>query len=182
MATLRTSIEMLKDREYTNLQACQTYEEVVQNMTDAKQIVTGGGKGTIHVYFHNEERVGVKTLRTWTENNLADKIIVVSLEGPTAFTRREATEVHKHVQFFTFRDLCVNITRHVLTPKHERIDESELPYIKSDDNSELPVLAVTDKIAQYYAFELGDIVRITRTAGTQEPVYFYRIVRQLPTA
>lgn len=175
--TLTTCIQMLCDRGYANIQACQTIDEITQSMVDTRYIVSGGGRMTIHVFFHNEDRIGVKQLRTWVENSSADKIIIVSLDGPTAFTRKEAEQNFKQVQFFTFRELCVNITRHVLTPKHERIPAEQVPYRLSKERNELPILATTDRVAQYYAYDVGDIIRITRTAGVQEPVYFYRIVR-----
>lgn len=176
--TLTTVIEMLKDRGYSNIKSCQTFDEIVQNMTDLRYIVCGTmDKSFINVFFHNEERVGVRQLRQWVESSTADRIIVVSLDGPTAFTRKEAEQNYKQVQFFTFRDLCVNITRHTLVPKHERIDGAKLPLGLTESKAELPILYTNDRIAQYYAFAPGDVVRITRTAGVQEPVYYYRIVR-----
>ena len=183
IATLKTTIEMLKDRGYANIQSCQTVEEIMQNMTDNRHIVFGGGNKIIHVYFHNEERVGVKQLRSWVETSTADNIIVISLDGPTAFTRKEAEQNYRQVQFFCFRDMCVNITRHTLVPKHEKIPErARLPFVLSEKGLELPTLYTSDKVAQYYAYNVGDIIRITRTAGVQEPVYFYRLVQSPPAS
>jgi len=149
-------------------------------MADCQQVVRGGGSKTAHVYFHNEERVGVKQLRLWVEASSADSIIIVSLEGPTSFTRREAEQNYPQVQFFQYRDVCVNITKHQLVPKHEKI--SKLPFETSDNMAEIPILYTTDKIAQYYNYGQGDLIRVTRTCGVQEPVYFYRIVRAPPAA
>lgn len=173
---------MLKDRGYVNIQACQTIEEISQNMVESRYIVSGSGGESIQVFFHNEDRVGVKQLRTWVENCMADKIIIVSLEGPTAFTRKEAESSYENVQFFTFRELCVNIMHHMLVPKHEKVTEDEIPYRLSASRAELPTLSTADKVAQYYAYEPGDIIRITRTAGVQEPIYFYRIVRSMSSS
>ena len=180
--TLTTCIEMLKDRGYVNIQACQTVEEITQNMVEARYIVSGSGNESIQIFFHNEDRVGVKQLRTWVENSMADKIIIVSLEGPTAFTRKEAESCYEKVQFFTFRELCVNIMHHILVPKHEKVTENDVPYRLSASRAELPILATSDKVAQYYAYEPGDIIRITRTAGVQEPIHFYRIVRNMTSS
>ena len=183
VSTLRTCIEMLKDRGLDFVQACQTIDEITQNIIDARPIVTASGRGPhTCIYFHNEDRVGVKAMRQWIESSIADAIIVVSLEGPTAFTRKEAEHNCPQVQFFLFRDLCVNITRHSLVPKHERITEKEIPLQLSATMHELPMLWTTDRVAQYYAYRSGDLVRITRTAGTQEPVHYYRIVRPPPAS
>lgn len=180
-SVLKTTIEMLKDRNYEHIQACQTIDEVVQNMNDNRFIVCGNGTQVVHVFFHNDERLGVKQLRSWVEQSAADNIIVVSLDGPTAFTRKEAENQFPHVQFFLFKDLCVNITRHCLVPKHEKIEStSDLPLPFTTSKNELPGLYTTDKVAQYYAYAPGDVIRITRTAGVQEPVYYYRMVRLPP--
>lgn len=181
--SLKTMIEMLKDRGHTNIQSCQTLEEITQNMTDNRYVVCGGGETQVQVFFHNEERVGVKQLRSWVETSTADAIIIVSLDGPTAFTRKEAEQNYPHVQFFTFRDVCVNITKHHLVPKHEKVtDASSMRLKTSESKNELPVLYTTDKIAQYYAYAPGDVVRITRTVGVQEPVFFYRLITAPPAA
>lgn len=182
MSTLKTIIEMLTDRGYQNIQACQTVEEVTEHMTESRFIVCGGGRQTVHVYFHNEDRVGVKQLRSWVEASNVDSIIVVSLDGPTSFTRRESEQNYHQVQFFLFRDLCVNITKHVLVPKHEKVTRDELPFELSESMDEVPTFYTTDKVVQYYAFQVGDIVRITRTAGVQEPVFYFRIVRSPPAS
>lgn len=181
--SLKTMIEMLKDRGYSNIQSCQTLEEITQNMTDNRYVVCGGGETHVQVFFHNEERVGVKQLRSWVETSTAEAIIIVSLDGPTAFTRKEAEQSYPHVQFFTFRDVCVNITKHQLVPKHEKVtDPSSIRLKTSESKNELPVLYTTDRIAQYYAYAPGDVVRITRTVGVQEPVFFYRLITAPPAA
>lgn len=182
MTTLRTVIEMLDDRNYINIQACQTIEEVVHNMKEGRCIAYGTqGSSVIQVFFHNEDRVGVKQLRTWVESTSADSIVIVSLEGPTAFTRREADQNYSKIQFFLFRDLCVNITKHILVPRHEKIPLSQVPFDISSSMDEVPSLYSTDRVAQYYSYKPDDIIRITRTAGVQEPVYYYRILRHPPS-
>ena len=183
MQCLKTVIEMLKDRGYRNIQACQTIDEVVNTMAESRHIVYAAqGDCVMHVFFHTEERVGVKQLRAWVEASSADKIIIISLDGPTAFTRKEAEAQYKQVQFLQFKDMCVNITRHILVPKHERVKAEDVGLEISSSRSELPCLYTTDRVAQYYAYEPGDIVRITRTAGVQEPVFYYRAVRVPPAA
>ena len=179
---MKTLIEMLRDRGYVDIQTCQTVEEAFESMTALRPLMQAvGNDRLVRVHFHNEERVGVKQLRAWTENAGNDAIIVVSLDGPTSFTRKEAEEKNPNVSFFLFRDLCVNITRHELVPRHERIPRSTLPLDGSSVDA-LPVLYTTDRVAQYYDFRPDDIVRITRTAGVQEPVYYYRILRVPPAA
>lgn len=173
---------MLKDRLYQNIQACQTFDEISKNMVDQKAIASGISQEghVLHVCFHNEDRVGVKHLRYWLENSVAEKLIIISLDGPTAFTKKEAETSEIDVTFFFFKEVCVNITRHNLIPPHEKVNEVDIPFELSEDKSELPHLWTNDRVVQYYAFKPGDIIRIRRTIGSQEPTYYYRLVCNPP--
>lgn len=177
LTTLKTTVEMLQDRGYAHVECCQTLDEILVNMEETRCIVRGTKEGgsVVHVFFHNEDRVGVKQLRAWVESSVADHIVVVSLEGPTAFTRKES-ESHPNVQFFQFKDLCVNITRHSLVPRHEKVAADDMPLELSETKHELPLMYTSDRVAQYYDYRVGDIIRITRVYGGQEPLYYYRLV------
>ena len=97
---LKTVIEMLKDRGFTITNDCRTIGDVSYKMQENDHIVSGECHGKhIIVFFHNEERVGVKQMRIWNENNSDCDIIIVSLEGPTAFTKREADQNYSNIHF-----------------------------------------------------------------------------------
>ena len=134
-------------------------------------------------FFHNEERIGVKQMRTWYENHIGGDLIIVSLEGPTAFTKKEAEHNYKNIQFFCYQNLCVNVTKHSLVPKHEKMTKQDIEQlnIKITDDEEWPKLYTNDAISQYYNFKPGDLIKITRTIGYPEPIYYYRLVSVAPT-
>lgn len=182
---LKTTVEMLKDRGYNVNNDCRTVGDILYKIQESEFVFSGqNSEGTCIVYFHNEERVGVKQLRTWHEKHPDAHIIIVSLEGPTAFTKREADQHYKNVQFFTFKQLCVNITRHSLVPKHEKLSTEQVQElnIQLSGKDEWPKLYATDVISQYYNYKEGDIIRITRTIGYPEPIYFYRYVCNPPAS
>lgn len=178
---LKTATEMLKDRGFAITNDCRTMGDVIYKIQENEPIFTGENANsrysTATVYFYNEERIGVKQLRLWNEKH-DGLLIIVSLEGPTAFTKREAEQSYKNIQFFTFKDLCVNITHHKLVPKHERLNEEEKKKLNFNENTqnEWPKMYTSDVVCQYYNYDIGDIIRITRTIGYPEPVYFYRLV------
>lgn len=181
---LRTVVEMLNDRGYQTVHACQSFDDIEQRMRDNQHIVqtVDAALPDIYVYFNTDERVGVKQLRNWIEVCEGANIIVISLDGPTAFTKREAETNYPNVQFFLYRDLCVNITRHMLVPKHVRMSKEEVETLEkryriSDHKNEWPTIYTTDRVAQYYAFAPGDLIQITRHFSAAEPVYYYRLVR-----
>lgn len=125
--------QMLFDRGYTLSNSCKTINEIKHKMENNDTVLQGFRKinetiNDVIVYFHNEERVGVKQLRTWYEKNPEASIIILSLEGPTAFTKKEAESNYKNIQFFLFKHLCVNITKHKLVPKHEKVEITDVPF------------------------------------------------------
>jgi DNA-directed RNA polymerase subunit H (RpoH/RPB5) len=181
---LKTCIEMLRDRGYTLINDCRTIGDITYKMQENEHIISGehSTEPDILIFFHNEERIGVKQMRAWNEKHVDEKIIIVSLEGPTAFTRKEAEQYYKNIEFFSFRNLCVNITKHHLVPKHEKLSlgDIETLSIHVAKNDEWPKLYSNDVIAQYYNYKPGDLIRITRTIGYPEPVYYYRLVCATP--
>ena len=172
---LKTVIEMLCDRHHASVQSVTSYEALLCAIEEGRPVASSSEAS---VYFHNEERVGVKHMRTWADANPLVDIVIVSLEGPTSFTRREAEAQFPRVQFFTFRDLCVNITHHSLVPKHE-LCPTPIDY---GPPRCLPIIFSNDRVVQYYNFKPGDVLRITRLLGTQQPVHYYRLVTTAPDA
>jgi len=158
---------MLKDR------GCATVEhdsDIFNNTEDTSPCIKGRGGIAIDVYFHKEERVGVKFLRTVLDDSQSDENIIVSLDGPTTFTKREADDTN--VQFFTFRELFVNIVKHTVVPKHESVPIESIPW----SANELPHISTADPVVRYYNFPVGTVVKITRVFGAHEPHPYYRLV------
>ena len=178
---IKTCVQMLQDRNLEVSNECRTISDVVYKMQENEHILVGTDQTrTSLIFFHNEERVGVKQMRLWSEEHSDADIIIVSLDGPTAFTKKEAdNSPNNSIQFFTFKNLCVNITLHAIVPKHEKLSNEEAENIKlqySTCDAKLPKLYKSDPICQYYNFEVGSLIKITRTIGYPEPVFFYRLV------
>ena len=70
---------------------------------------------------------------------------------------------------------------HSLVPKHEKIGVDEVEY-QVGLAEEWPKLYTNDAIAQYYNYKKGDLIRITRTVGCAEPVFYYRLVCSPPSS
>lgn len=182
---LKTCMEMLRDRGYTVVNDCRTIGDITYKMQENEPIVYGehATEANVFLFFHNEERIGVKQLRNWNEAHSDSTIIIVSLEGPTAFTKKEAEHNYKNIQFFSFQNLCVNVTKHALVPKHEKLSSKEVDTlnVQVSNDEEWPKLYTNDAIAQYYNYRPGDIIKITRTVGYPEPIYYYRLVCVSPS-
>lgn len=126
-----------------------------------------------------EDKVGVKTLRNILslggegkdESDICSttSYIIVSKDGPTPFTRKEA---NSRIQFFKAKELCFNVTKHALVPKHEVV--TSLP--PGVDVKELPKILDTDPVVQHYNWPPGTVLMVMRKFGTDQPIPYYRVV------
>ena len=167
---LRTCREMIEDRGFDEVS-----EDDLERDTSGTGLVmcgTSSDNGArVSVYICMEDRVGVKFGRNVLEASDDDvDNIVVSIDGPTPFTRREC----QRVQFFTALELCKNVTRHCLVPRHRRIDADQLPRGMQMDR--LPRILDTDRVVQYYNWPCGTVVKIRRVFGGYEPIDYFRVV------
>jgi len=171
---LQTCVEMLRDRGLNIVDVAESIDDVFNRAHNEEAVVVGsrGPDWTTRVMFQLEERVSVKTIRTLMEDSDYDQTIFVSLEGATSFAKKEAISTWgaRHVQFFKYRDLIINITHHFLVPKHEATKDH------SEQKAYLPHMLTSDPVCQYYDFQPGEIVKITRTKGSVHPFPYYRLV------
>ena len=118
-SVLKTCREMLLDRGVVPDEDDILVETAVMRMESMYPVISGSGAKSVAVYFMIEERVSVKNMCSIMEDNPLDTIIFVSSDGPTTFAKKEASNQWGYrVQFFRYQDLCINITHHVLVPKH----------------------------------------------------------------
>lgn len=83
------------------------------------------------------------------------------------------------IQCFELAEVMSNITKHVLVPKHEIIDDEavintlvEKYNIKTKTN--FPLILKTDPIARYYGIKPGSLVKVTRVSPSAGEYTIYR--------
>ena len=72
-----------------------------------------------------------------------------------------------------------DITKHILVPKHIKINEEEKQDLLNKYNislSDLPMILLSDSAIQNLKPEIGDIIKIERNSPTTVKSYFYRVV------
>lgn len=164
---MRTCVEMLHDRKFEHIS-----ERSLEEEGNALGLVLAGERPDgerIRVHMCTEDRVGVKFARAVLDVDGASTI-VISIDGPTPFTRKECGTV----QFFNAIELCKNVTHHCLVPKHDRVEANELP--TGMQVSHLPRLLDSDRVVQYYAWPCGSVIKIKRVFGGYEPIIYFRLV------
>lgn len=170
---LNTCEQMLRDRGCTHVVRVDNILATIE--TGTSPVLKGrGGRNNVELFVHTEDKVGVKWARSILDKvdttQQSTVVVVVSIDGPTPFTRKECEG--KPLQFLLARDLCVNVTRHALVPRHEEVTEAPLGVAKES----LPKIMQTDPIVQYHYWPVGTVVRITRRLGGHEPVPYFRVV------
>ena len=165
-----TCEEMLRDRGCASVARADDLAKALEEGT--RPVLRGrGGPRDVDVYVHAEERVGVKYARAVLEAS-GDGVtcLVVSVEGPTPFTRKECEG--KPMEFFCARELVYNVTKHHLVPPHEVVPEPP----EGTTRDTLPKMLETDPVARYYAWPVGTVVRVVRRFGGCEPIPYFRVV------
>lgn len=155
---------MVNDRKYDSFTEYNFDEEETGLLIKAER--TNGDQLNIHICM--DDRVGVKFARSVMEHDKGCDSVIVSIDGPTPFTKKQCNTI----QFFTANELSENVTHHCLVPRHEKVDYAP----QNIPAQKLPRILETDKIVQYYNWPCGTIVKIKRVFGGHEPVCYFRVV------
>ncbi|GMH03317.1 hypothetical protein Nepgr_005156 [Nepenthes gracilis] len=190
----KTVMTMLKDRGYlvADLETRITKEEFINkfgvNMERKDLIIhkTNPNKPSdkIYVFFPDGVKVGVQTLRAYTElmksENVFKAILVVQQSMSSyALSCLSAIAAKFHIQVFQETELLVNKTEHVLVPEHQPLTDQEKEALLQRYTvslAQLPRIQVTDPIAKYYGLMRGQVVRIIRPSETAGQYITYRCV------
>jgi DNA-directed RNA polymerase I, II, and III subunit RPABC1 len=144
----------------------------------------------IFVFFPDEVKVGVKTIKTLAErmrNEGVTKAIMVVQQNMTPFAKQCLNEMQPkyHIEIFQEAELLVNITKHVLVPEHRILTPDEkrtlLDRYKVKE-TQLPRIQHNDPVARYYGMNRGQVVRIVRpseTAGRYVEKLIFILVKNL---
>ncbi|XP_057981412.1 DNA-directed RNA polymerases II and IV subunit 5A-like isoform X1 [Malania oleifera] len=136
----------------------------------------------IYVFFPEELKVSTSQIRTYItrmkSENVSRAILVVQ-QVVTPYAKRCIEEVSRRFRMEVFEDaeVVVNITEHVLVPRHEVLtDELKKKLLAeySVEETKLPRILVSDPVAKYYGLRHGQIVKIYRESETAGEYITYR--------
>ncbi|GAA5826628.1 hypothetical protein JCM5353_004994 [Sporobolomyces roseus] len=191
----RTIHELVKDRQYLI-----SDEEIKMNLEEFKQQYANGTNALdkakinfaaskeeagqeIYVFYSEEASVGIKTMRKFIEILETQKIsrgILIYKTSMTPSANKVITAMSGQftIEAFQESELLVNITHHILVPKHEVMTPDEkkqllLRYRLKD--TQLPRIQLQDPVARYYGLKRGQVVKITRSSETAGRYVSYRL-------
>jgi DNA-directed RNA polymerase I, II, and III subunit RPABC1 len=163
MRVLKTCREMLLARGY---QITNNHQKM---LVGAKE---GGG---IVLFITNIDKFSVVYIKPLIETTRAmglDKCIIVYKNSLTSCAKKTCEANSLGIEFFSSKELKVNISHHDYVPQHTKVEEPEKSIIKAKYISNLPTLLRTEAIARFYQFVKGDLVKIERKGGS----IAYRVV------
>ena len=175
--------EMLKYRGYEKVSfLCSDYTSLLDFLNNEMvvAVASAGSREDKAVVFHTDVHVGIKALRSMlaSESQRSSQRIIVSIDGPTSFARRDASAVG--VEFLTYKQIFNDISSHRLVPPHRRItcpDEQRAVAHRYCivAPSQWPRFRMSDPMCIFGDFRAGDLIEIRRRCASGESLY-YRMV------
>jgi DNA-directed RNA polymerase I, II, and III subunit RPABC1 len=191
------------EKEYTNIDITMKYEKFKESYGKSGKKSSEINRDTLEFFtskveeigdqifvgFASAVKIGVKEINSYQmkmkEAKVKRGILVIQTNPKVPSSQAmKAIENLSHkgyiIELFKEAELLVNITEHVLVPKHVplALEEKEalMKRYKLKDH-QLPRMLVTDPISRYYGLSRGAVVKIIRPSETSGRYVTYRHVQ-----
>jgi DNA-directed RNA polymerase subunit H (RpoH/RPB5) len=205
----RTVIEMISDRGYDISQIVKNYPfsrfksmlEYFDNYSGVIDIIADKRDDDKRIYVKFISKINEKKsqyegitqssvrsvnkelteLKEFIDNTyMPNEIIFVICYGDNLHEKHiEEEEKYHNLQIFHISNITFNISKHVLVPKHEKLNKIEVQYlfnkIMIDSVYQLPYINPTDPMAKYINLREGDVCRIIRNSVDAVVHICYRV-------
>ncbi|TNY21191.1 DNA-directed RNA polymerase II subunit E [Rhodotorula diobovata] len=183
----RTAHELVRDRGFAisedeikmSLDEFKTHKAKI-NFSASKP---EAASESIYVFYSEEASVGIKTMRKFIDILESQKfprgiLIYKTSMTPSANKVISAMASQFQIEAFQESELLVNITQHVLVPKHEVLSAEQKKQLLQRyrlKDTQLPRIQLHDPVARYYGLRRGQVVKITRESETAGRYVSYRL-------
>ena len=176
------TVSMLHDRGYIlKKKHCQNdWNPIICNKQGKaivkKKISENDSNKYQKVYiFMADKKLGIKDLRTTlldVNKNSTNQIILILQQNLTSQAKDLLSHSKYYYEIFTFEEMSLNPTKHILVPKHELLTDKEAEEFKKNIKEKIPSIKLNDRIARHFGAKIGDIFRIYR----KKEKYFRMVV------
>lgn len=175
LRTQETIFELAKDRGYSteNVEKWESFEDDCELVFD-----------DLLVIWHNDQ-IGIKYINTLLSGRLKDgdikNVIIIRTGKLTSNAKTTIQELnyisdessdkekkHINIQTFEYKQLIINITKHMYQPKFRRVTEKEEKNILQQYRTTkefLPKILSEDPVCEYYNWKKGDIIEMKDEDG-----------------
>lgn len=180
-------LEMLQDRGYNVDDVRLSYNEVELSRIylgpQPSSIVIPGTDGckSVRILYFTSQQVKTYLKSKDIESDDIHIHIIVLFEPLNHATLKTLTETYKSkkskCQLFNIKEVLINISKHILVPKHELMSKEEQEQVLKQLNVtrvQLPWILKTDPMARYLGLESLQIIRIISPSPTSGQYISYR--------
>jgi len=192
----RTVIEMLSDRGFNVSNIIKTYPytqfnnmlKYFDNYSGVIDITAEKNEKSIYVKFishindkkNKYEGITKRSVKSVSKEltelkkfidskYMTDEIMYVICYGDHIHDKhKEEEQKYNNLQIFHISNLTFNITKHILVPKHEKLEQNEIDILLNnimiDSIYQLPYINPNDPMAKYLNMKEGDICKVTRNS------------------
>ena len=188
----KTILEMLIDRNYiVNKEYLDLDLDTFQYLYDKKDIDMlcdhKSGLKKIYVKFTYITKIKPNNIRDYANKIITtylhstnDELLIILKNKPNNSIIKKESE-YRICEFFWLDILQLNITKHVLVPKHSLITVEEIEKLLKKYNlksiHQLPVIFRNDPVIRYYNFKPNSVCKIIRPSETSIKYIYYRFIK-----
>ena len=137
----------------------------------------------VMVYYHcldiKFKKTDMEYIIQMMEEKKVDKTVIIIHDKVNAIITNTISSMEDTIQLFSEDELMIDITKHAFVPKFYKLSDQEkqdlVEYYNTPEKN-FPAFFHKDAIVRYYDWKIGDMIRIERNNGTNNPDLYYRIV------
>lgn len=188
----QTMLEMMKDRgvSYPSSLHISSFDQFrIEYYSRNIDILINNPDRNIYIKFllntkikPNQIKEIIENLKTEYIEKENDKLILVIKPKPNSTILKIIKEKeYRFVELFWLNNVIINITKHILVPKHTKLTDEEIKIVMEKNyitsKSLFPVMNRDDPVAKYLNLSSGDVCKILRKSITSGEYISYRVVK-----
>jgi len=184
---IEKNVEEIRNEIITNVLKMLKERKLIDDIEDIKKklpegsiisIPTKTGMYYIKMYRSPVISLGkVPEITDFLNSTTEHKILIV--QSMNTRTEQKVILEYPGTEVFLEKNLMMNLSEHVLIPKHELLSDEEAEKVINEydlKKKEFPKILWNDPMARYYNMQVGQICRIIRPSETAGLGFTYRLV------